>query len=75
MRLKLLLIVLLLNSIGFPQTSWKQSNKKEASSLELTPVIYIPGIMGSPLYDDTNNDDKLTINEKAWMGVQLPVCG
>jgi len=71
MRLKLLLIILLFNSIGFPQTSWKQSNKNEASSLDSLPVIYIPGIMGSPMYDDINNDDKLTIDEKAWFGVRF----
>jgi len=65
------LIVLLFYSIGFPQTSWKQSNKKEASSLDLTPVIYVPGIMGSPMYDDYNNDDKLTDLEKAWFGVRF----
>ena len=29
--------------------------------------------MGSPLYDDINNDDKLTWwDEKAWMGIRLP---
>jgi len=73
MRLKHLLIILLFNSIGFPQASLNLSSKNGASSLDSTPVIYIPGIMGSPMYDDINNDDKLTWwNEKAWMGVQLP---
>ena len=66
-----LLTVLLFNSIGFPQTLWKQSNKKEASSLDLTPVIYVPGIMGSPMYNDLNDDDKLTDFEKAWFGVEF----
>jgi hypothetical protein len=72
MKLKLLLIFLLFISIGFPQNLRYQNSKSEISSLDSIPVIYIPGIMGSPLYDDINNDDKLTINEKAWMGPQLP---
>jgi hypothetical protein len=72
MKLKLILIILLFNSIGFSQTSWEQSDKNKASSPDSIPVIYVPGIMGSPLYDDINNDNKLTIDEKAWMGIKLP---
>jgi pimeloyl-ACP methyl ester carboxylesterase len=64
------LIILLFNSIGFSQSLWNSNN--EISSPDSIPVIYIPGIMGSPLYDDINNDNKLTIDEKAWMGIQLP---
>ena len=69
-----LLIVLLINLIGFPQTSWKQGTGSLQGSeidnavLEITPVIYVPGIMGSPMYDDINNDDKLADLEKAWFG-------
>lgn len=32
-----------------------------------TPVIIIPGIMGSPLYDDVNDDNHFTINERIWI--------
>jgi len=71
MKLKLLLIILLFNSIGFPQRMWNQNSRSEISTLDSIPVIYVPGIMGSPLYDDINNDNKLTIDEKAWLGVKL----
>lgn len=37
-----------------------------------TPLIYVPGIMGSPLYDDINNNNLLLPDEKAWFGVQFP---
>ena len=33
---------------------------------EKTPIIFVPGIMGSPLYQDGNNDNHLTALEKAW---------
>ncbi len=32
-----------------------------------TPIIFIPGIMGSPLYNDINNDNHLTSNERMWI--------
>jgi pimeloyl-ACP methyl ester carboxylesterase len=63
-----LLIVLLCNSIGFPQASLNLSGRNETSTPDSIPVIYIPGIMGSPLYDDLFNDDKLVDAEKAWIG-------
>ena len=52
-----LLVIHLFNSIGFSQTSQPDS----------LPVIYIPGIMGSPLYNDLDDDDKLDDGEKAWI--------
>ena len=67
---KSVLFILLFNSIGFSQSLWNSQN--EISTLDSIPVIYVPGIMGSPLYDDINNDNKLTIDEKAWLGVKLP---
>lgn len=66
-----LFVFLLLNSIAFPQTSSHQSRRTEIASSDSLPVIYIPGIMGSPLYDDFFNDDKLVDFEKAWIGPQF----
>ena len=66
----ILLIVLLFTSIGLTQ-SLNQNNKNKALSLDSLPVIYIPGIMGSPLYNDANDDDILEDLEKAWIGVQF----
>ena len=40
-----------------------------------TPIIFIPGIMGSPLYQDNNNDNHLSDNEKAWVPFNLPSLG
>ena len=48
---------LFFNSIGFSQTAQPDS----------LPVIYIPGIMGSPLYNDLDDDDMLEDGEKAWI--------
>lgn len=56
---KIITIVLLSGSHYFPQ------------SLDSLPVIYVPGIMGSPLYDDLNNDNQLIPDEKAWFGIQF----
>jgi len=66
-----LLIVSLFNSIGYPQTLWNQSNRSEISSPDSIPVIYVPGIMGSPMYNDVNDDDKLIWEEKAWIGPEF----
>lgn len=41
------------------------------SSSNTIPVIYVPGIMGSPLYDDVNNNNVLVPDEKAWFGPQF----
>jgi len=54
------IIILLSNVLSFPQ------------SLDSLPVIYIPGIMGSPLYDDINYNNLLIADEKAWFGIQFP---
>ena len=66
-----LFIVLLISSFGFSQHLSDHSYNNKVLSLDSLPVIYVPGIMGSPLYDDINNDDKLTIDEKAWLGIKL----
>ena len=63
-----LLVFLLLGSISLSQTV---SSKNEISTTDSLPIIYIPGIMGSPLYDDFFNDDKLVDFEKAWIGPQF----
>ena len=42
----------------------------EGDPISNTPVIFIPGIMGSPLYNDENNDNHLTDNnpeERIWI--------
>ena len=41
--------------------------EKIPTPISKTPVIFIPGIMGSALYDDTNNDDHLTDFERIWI--------
>lgn len=69
--LQVLSIIIAMNSISSPQTFRKYNNKKEMFHSDLVPVIFVPGIMASPLYDDLNNNDKLTLNEKAWVGVKL----
>jgi hypothetical protein len=66
--LKFLFVIILLSSITFSQDSHNITRK---STDNIIPVIYIPGIMASPLYDDINNDDKLTVNEKAWVGIKV----
>jgi len=48
-----------------------QSSWGGTSTPDSIPVIYIPGIMGSPMYNDLNDDDKLTWNEKAWIGLEF----
>jgi pimeloyl-ACP methyl ester carboxylesterase len=74
----LILIILIFNCNSRTQNLLKQgAGSLQVSEIgnaasEVTPVIYVPGIMGSPLYDDINNNHKLTIDEKAWMGIQLP---
>ena len=68
---KSFLIVLFFNTFVFFQNSLGETNKDNASSLEITPAIFIPGIMGSPLYDDLNNNNKLTTDEKAWFGAKF----
>ena len=73
----LLPVILLLNLPDFPQNFVKQSTGgKEVSevndaALDITPVIFIPGTMGSPLYDDVNNNNRLTLDEKAWFGPEF----
>ena len=52
-----LIVTLFINSFCFSQISQPDS----------LPVIYIPGIMGSPLYNDIDDDDKLEDGEKAWI--------
>jgi len=54
---KCLFIILLLNSFIFSQSA----------QLDSLPVIYIPGIMGSPLYNDLDDDNYLEDGEKAWI--------
>ena len=49
-----LLVFLLLGYVGLPQSV---SSRNEISTTDSLPVIYIPGIMGSPMYNDVNNDD------------------
>jgi hypothetical protein len=58
---KCLFVILFFNSFGFSQTT----------QLDSLPIIYIPGIMGSPLYNDFNDDNILTLNEKAWIGPEF----
>ena len=66
-----LFIFLLFSLIVFPQSLLDEKPIKK-KALVITPVIFIPGIMGSPLYDDLNNNNKLTSGEKAWFGNQFP---
>jgi len=74
----LLFIILIFNCNSRTQNLWKQGTESlqvseiDNAASEITPVIYVPGIMGSPLYDDINNNDKLIPDEKAWMGIKLP---
>ncbi len=42
-----------------------------SQALDSLPVIYVPGIMGSPLYDDLNNNNQLIPDEKSWFGIQF----
>ena len=60
------LVFLLLYSVGLSQSF---SNKNAIATTDSLPVIYIPGIMGSPLYNDINDDDKLEDLEKAWIAI------
>ena len=71
----LLLIVLLSSSIILSNDIIKQGEENPGEhkvSSDLTPIIFVPGIMGSPLYDDVNNDNHLTFDEKAWFGIKFP---
>jgi len=49
------------------------ASKTIAIKERLAPVIFIPGIMGSPLYDDINSDNRLfdnafsLFNERIWI--------
>ncbi|HVO75025.1 MAG TPA: alpha/beta fold hydrolase [Ignavibacteriaceae bacterium] len=67
-----LFIILVFNSNFFSQKLKNQILREKTSSSILTPVIFLPGIMGSPLYDDENNNNKLEIDEKAWFGAKFP---
>jgi hypothetical protein len=60
-------IILFICSIIFPQAF---NSKLKQNSIS-TPVIYVPGIMGSPLYDDINYNNQLVPDEKAWFGMQF----
>ncbi|MBK9097377.1 MAG: T9SS type A sorting domain-containing protein [bacterium] len=60
-------IILFACSIIFPQKFHSRFKQYTIS----IPVIYVPGIMGSPLYDDINNNNLLTTDEKAWVGPQF----
>ena len=62
--------ILLFIPFGFSQSLPNQTKANDALTLDSLPVIYIPGIMGSPMYDDLNNDDILEDFEKAWIGLQ-----
>lgn len=48
-------------------------NESEPSNIltidvdNITPVIFIPGIMGSSLFDDTDGDNRLEENELIWL--------
>ncbi|MFZ2865360.1 MAG: T9SS type A sorting domain-containing protein [Ignavibacteriaceae bacterium] len=42
-----------------------------AQTPDSLPVIYVPGIMASPLYDDINNNNQLAPEEKTWFGPQF----
>jgi len=59
-----LFLFILLHSISLSQSI---SSKNEIATNDSLPVIYIPGIMGSPLYNDANDDDILEDLEKAWI--------
>ncbi|MDX9713262.1 MAG: alpha/beta fold hydrolase [Ignavibacteriaceae bacterium] len=47
------------------------SSQYFSQTLDSLPVIYVPGIMASPLYDDINNNNQLAPDEKAWFGPQF----
>ena len=64
----ILLVLLLLISVGLSQSF---SNQNKIGTTDSLPVIYIPGIMGSPLYNDLNDDDELIWDEKAWIGISF----
>ncbi|NWG27029.1 MAG: alpha/beta fold hydrolase [Ignavibacteriaceae bacterium] len=67
--LKAILIVFLsLHSMSISQIDLDNRN---TSTTDLLPIIYVPGIMGSPLYDDLNNNNQLIPDEKAWFGIQF----
>ncbi|MBV6421661.1 MAG: hypothetical protein DAHOPDDO_02942 [Ignavibacteriaceae bacterium] len=59
--------ILFISLFSNPQ-SFESSSRQTLIS---TPVIYVPGIMGSALYDDINYDNKLIADEKAWFGPQF----
>jgi pimeloyl-ACP methyl ester carboxylesterase len=62
------LVIYLFNATGFSQIVQNQSIDVKPSSSNFTPVIFVPGIMGSPLYDDVNYNNMLVFEEKAWFG-------
>jgi len=51
-----LVAFIMLNSYSLSQSGFSKQGITTTDSL---PVIYIPGIMGSPLYNDLNDDNKL----------------
>jgi len=48
-----------------------QAHYEVTSSSPKVPIIIVPGIMGSPLYNDANNDSILTENERVWISTTL----
>ncbi len=67
---RVLLLIAAFDSIAFPQTVLKQ-NDKRGKAIETIPLIYIPGIMASPLYDDVDNNNRLVFEERAWLGIKV----
>ncbi len=66
-----LIVFLLLCTCTFLYSSPGRFISNRVLSTDSLPVIYVPGIMGSPLYDDANDDDKLVAEEKAWIGLEF----
>jgi len=56
----------------------RAASKTVAIRQRLAPIIFIPGIMGSPLYDDINSDNHLLnnplslFNERIWIDPYRP---
>lgn len=72
LSVQVLFIIFISISTLTPQTTRKHSGQTGKPVSDLTPVIYVPGIMASPLYDDVDDNNRLELAEKAWVGIKLP---
>ncbi|MFH1866782.1 MAG: alpha/beta fold hydrolase [Patescibacteria group bacterium] len=49
--------------------SWSFANEIDTSFMGTTPVVIVPGIMGSPLYNNTSDLDHLDGGERIWVDI------